>query len=45
MSAGRMHTANQRMILERIQEMKWFVKLLHDELSNITLGVIVKLDK
>jgi len=45
MSAGRMHTANQRTIIERIQGMKWFVELLHDELSNTTLGGIVKLDK
>jgi hypothetical protein len=45
MSAGRMHIANQRTILERIQEMKWFVKLIYDESNNTTLGGIVKLDK
>jgi hypothetical protein len=45
MSAGRLYTANQKTILERIQEMKWFVKLLHNESSNTTLGGFVKLDK
>jgi hypothetical protein len=45
MSVGRIHTANQGTIIERIQGMKWFVELLHDELSNTTLGGIVKLDK
>jgi hypothetical protein len=45
MSAGRMHTSNQRTILERIQEMNDLLKLFYDESSNTTIGGIVKLDK
>jgi hypothetical protein len=37
--------ANQRAVIERIQEDGWLVTLLHDESSNTTLGGNVKLDK
>jgi hypothetical protein len=44
---SRIHTANQETILKKIQEVKWFVKLLHDEANNTTLGGggLVKLDE
>jgi len=43
MSAGRMHFANQRTILERIQKMNDLLSSFMT--SNTTLEAIVKLDK
>jgi hypothetical protein len=45
MIIDKMHTTNQRTILKRIQKAKWLVKLLYDESSNTTHGVMFRLDK
>jgi hypothetical protein len=33
-----MHTTNQNVVFEIIQEVEWFVKLFHDKANNAKLG-------